>query len=82
MISEFLINIVFRIVEGALSILPAFDWNVKASFFQSFLDMLRLACYLLPMQTITAIITLIVFFMNFRLVISLLRTIWEILPLV
>lgn len=82
MISEFLLNIVFNIVEGALSILPAFDWNVKTSFFQSFLDMLRLAGYLLPMQTIAIIIGIINALLLFRITISLIKTIWELLPLV
>ena len=82
MISEFLMNIVFGIVEGALSILPGWEWNVNASFFQSFLDMIRLAGYLLPMDTIVTIIVIINLLLLFRIAISIIKTIWELLPLV
>lgn len=82
MIGEFLLNIVFNIVEGALSILPAFDWNVKSAFFQGFLDVLRLACYMLPMGSIVTMISIVVFLTLFRIAVSLIKTIWELLPLV
>lgn len=82
MIPEFFLNLVFNLVESVLSILPAFDWNVKSSFFSAFLDMLRLACYLLPMETIVTIIVLINVLLVFRIAVSLLKTIWDILPLV
>lgn len=82
MISEFLLNIVFGIVEGALSILPAFDWNIKSSFFQGALDVIRVAGYLLPMDTIATMISIVVFLTLFRIAVSLIKTIWELLPLV
>lgn len=82
MISEFLLNIVFNIVEGVFSILPNFQWSVENSFFSTALDMVRLACYVLPMETISAIIILINFLLLFRIIVSILRTIWDILPLV
>ena len=82
MIVEFFLNIVFNIVESALSVLPAWDWNVKASFFQGFFDVLRLACYMLPMGSILMMINIVIFIIQFKIIISLLKTIWEILPLV
>lgn len=82
MISEFLLNIVFNIVEGALSILPDFSWSVENSFFSSALDMVRLAGYVLPMGTIVAIIVIINALLLLRIAISIIKTIWELLPLV
>lgn len=82
MIVEFFMNIVFNIVEGALSILPAFDWNVKSAFFQGFLDVLRLACYMLPMGSIIMMINIICTLMAFRILVSIIKTIWDLLPLV
>lgn len=81
MIGEYVLNIVFNIVERALSTLPVFDWNIKASFLQSALDMIHLAGYMLPMGTIVTIIGIIGFLMTWRIAVSLLRTIWEVLPL-
>lgn len=82
MIVEFFMNIIFKIVENALSILPAFDWNVKSSFFQGFLDILRLACYMLPMNSIVTMIGIVIFLNLFRITVSIIKTIWELLPLV
>lgn len=81
MIGEYLLNIVFNIVESVLSILPTFDWNIKASFLQSALDMVHLAGYMLPMDTIVAIIAIIEILVLWKIAVALLRTIWDILPL-
>lgn len=82
MIIETMLDIVFRIVEGVLSILPNFSWSVENSFFSSALDLLRVACYLLPMGTVVSIITIINLLLIFRIAISIIKTIWELLPLV
>lgn len=82
MISEFLIGIVFNIVEGALSILPNWNFDVNASFLTTGFDLIRVAFYLLPMTTIISILTIVVTLNTFKIVISILKTIWEILPLV
>ena len=82
MISEFLMGIVFNLIEGALSILPNWNFNVESAFLTSAFDMIRIAFYLLPMGTIVTMISMIVFFNTFKIVISILKTIWEILPLV
>ena len=82
MICEFVLNIIFNIVEGCLSVLPSWDWNINAGFFSAALDMLRLACYLLPMDTIGTMFLIVNFLVLFRIVISLVKTVWELLPLV
>ena len=82
MISEFLIGIVFNIVEGALSILPNWNFDVNASFLTTGFDLIRVAFYLLPMTTIISILTIVVTLNLFKIAISILKTIWEILPLV
>ena len=82
MIIEAVLNIVFGLVEGVLSLVPAVEWNVNASFFSSALDFVRLACYMLPMDTIIQIIMIINLIMGWRIAIALLRTIWDVLPLV
>ena len=82
MISEFFLNIVFGIVEGLLNILPNISWDVSTAGLSAFVSILRMVFYLLPMGTITTIITLIISLVIFRFVISLIKTIWELLPLV
>lgn len=82
MIPEFFLNLVFNLVESVLSILPGFNWNVDSAFFTSALDMISLVFYLLPMGTIVTIIGIINVLLLFRIAISIIKTIWELLPLV
>lgn len=82
MIAEFTLNIVFNIVSGMLGLLPDVSWSVETTAFEYFLDVIRVAGYLLPADTISAIIALIIVLLNFRIVIAIIRTIWDLLPIV
>lgn len=82
MISEFFLNIIFNIVSGMLGLLPEISWSVETSAFGYFLDIVRVVGYLMPGSTVTAIITLIVGINIFKIVISAIRTLWDLLPLV
>ncbi len=82
MISETFLNIVFGIVEGLLGLLPNISWDVSTAGITAFVSILRMAFYLLPMDTISRIIGLIISIIAFKIIISLLKTIWDILPLV
>ena len=80
MISEFLLNIVFGIASGALSLAPDITWNVDTSAFSYVRDIIAVVGYLLPMDTVVAIVSLIIGFTVFRFVIALIRTVWDLLP--
>lgn len=82
MVVEGILNVVFGIVQGLLSLLPDIHWNVDGTFFDVFFDVLEMVCYLLPMGTVVTIFYIIVGFTIFKAVISLIRTIWELLPIV
>lgn len=81
MIVEFVFNLFFGILEGLLSFLPDISWTVTADLFTKFFDVLRVAGYLLPMPTVFAILKLIVVLTVFRAVVALIRTIWDLIPL-
>jgi len=82
MITEFFLNIIFTIVTGLFSILPDWSWNVNTGAFGVALNIIRTVTYLLPMSTVVAIVNIIVSITIFRIVISIIKTIWELLPLV
>lgn len=82
MISEFFLNIIFNIVSGMLGVLPEIEWSVETTAFEYFLDIIRVAGYMLPMQTVSQIISLVVGLTLFRILIAIPKTIWELLPLV
>ena len=82
MISEFFLNIVFNIVTGLLGLLPDISWSIDSGAFSYFLDIVRVVGYLLPAQTVYAIVSLIIAINIFKVVISLIKTVWDLLPLV
>ena len=83
MVGEFLLDIVFSIVSGFLSLLPdTFQWSFEPGILGSFLSIIRSICYFLPMGTVGAIVGLIIWFGIFRIVIRFIKTIWDLLPLV
>lgn len=78
---------VIGVVAGLFSFLPSSDVVATAiesntGLLTSFSDFIRCACYLLPMRTVVAIITILVSLMVLRLVIAFLKTLWGVLPLV
>lgn len=82
MISEFVLDIVFRLVSGTFELLPDISWSVDTSAFQFLLSFLRCAAYLLPWNTVLAIISLIVSLSVFRIIIAVVKAVWDLLPFV
>lgn len=80
MISEFLLNIVFGISHGALSLLPEISLDVDSSSFEYFLAIVRSACYLLPMGTVGTIISIIIVISVWRIGVSIVKAVWDVLP--
>lgn len=82
MISEFFLTIIFKLVEWILTPLPEItvsaDWGVTSTFFGA----VRSILYLLPLGTIGTIIGLLITISGFRIFISIVKTIWDLLPLV
>lgn len=81
MITTAVINVVLTIISGIFSILPDISWDVSSFTFTSFLNVVSSICYLLPINTISIIIALTVSFHIFRAVVSLIKTIWDLLPI-
>jgi len=60
MIIEALISIGFKIAEGFFVLLPDFEWSVASSSWSAAKSILDGVCYFLPLDTVTAIISLII----------------------
>ena len=82
MISEFFLNIIFAIISKFFSLLPNFSWSVDTSVFSYFLSILRVAGYMFPWNTVVTIIGIIFSISVFRVVVSFIKTIWDLLPIV
>lgn len=82
MIVENVFNMMFDALSVLLGLLPDIQWDVQGSFFTAFYDVLSVACYFLPMATVSAIISLIVSINLFKILVSLLKTIMQLIPFV
>ena len=81
MITEFLLNIVFTLVEWLLSPLPEMDFVLDFSGASTFFGVVRCVLYLLPLDTISSILGIMLSIGLFRIFISIVKTIWDLLPI-
>ena len=82
MVSEFLLNIVFNLLEWLLSPLPELDISLNFGATSTFFGVVRCVLYMLPVDTISTIIGIIIAMGAFRIFISIAKTIWDLLPIV
>lgn len=82
MIVNSLMDVIFRMLEWVMSRLPDITWSVDTNAFQYFFSVIKAVCYLLPMGTIGTMFSIVVSIMTFRIMISLIKTVWAVLPLV
>lgn len=65
-----------------LSLLPDIAWNPSSGAMSTFIDILDCVMYMFPVATVTTIIGLVIALNVFRVFVSIIKTIWELLPLV
>lgn len=82
MVSEFLINLVWALIKPLIDLMPEIELNVSIESLRFFLDACSAVSYLLPMSDIIIMIGIIIAITAFRVIISFIKTIWELLPLV
>ena len=80
MIVEALFNAIFSGLRNLFILLPDISWEVNPEVFDSFFSIIRLAGYLLPMGTVVTILGIILSFNMFKVLISLIKTIWALFP--
>lgn len=80
MIYEGLFGLLFAVLEWVFPLLPDVTWSVDSGALSYFVGLLKVVFYLLPMHTVGSIIGIIVSIMTFRIVVSLIRTVCDVLP--
>lgn len=82
MIIETLLNGVFGIVNTILAPIGLLGWGFDLALCSPLGDILKVVYYVLPIGKLSPIITFIIAMLFFRAVISLIKTIWQLLPFV
>lgn len=80
MITEAILNVIFIIVGGVSNLIPSLTWDVNSEVFQGFFGILQMVGYLLPMHTVVTILEIVILFNLFKIAISLVKTIWQLIP--
>lgn len=80
MILEGILNVLFSAADSLFSILPDVSWNVDSGVFTAFFDILRMVGYLLPMPTVIAILRIVIVINGFKIGVSIVKTVWDLIP--
>lgn len=65
-----------------IAALPAITINAEAVISSSFFSYIRAGLYFLPIGTVTAIFSIQIALWTFRIIIAVMRAVWDLLPFV
>lgn len=82
MIIEGLLDIFYSLVNAILTPIDTLSLNFAIGNLQPVLQYFKMLFYILPLARLLPIVAFIGVLMSFRIAISLLKTLWGILPLV
>lgn len=80
MIVEGIINVLLAPFMWLINLIP--DVSLSMTMIDTALDYIKVACYFLPMGTVLVILKIVLAIVGFKIAISLVKTLWDILPLV
>lgn len=81
MIFNFIVDVFVSIIDRLLAPVPEFDLTTFNEVWGNIISIIRSVCYFLPMDTVSAIFSIIISLATFRIVVAILKTIWSVLPL-
>lgn len=81
MIIDALLDIFFDFAMDTLKYIPFMDIEMDLSVLNGFLDVISLCLYFFPWQKLVPIVGIIMLLQLWRIVISIIKVIWELLPL-
>ena len=82
MIIETIFNIIFSVVDILLTPFDGLNLIISSNVFNTVLEYLSVVTYVLPIQNFIPIIVFVTSTMLLRIVISALKTLWDMLPLI
>lgn len=81
MIVEGVLSVVFGLLNVLLLPLQVVDFGLNVLTFKPVLQFLNMALYLVPFRELMPIFIFFVSMMSFRIIVSLIKTIWDLLPI-
>lgn len=81
MITDIIINLIYDIFMFFLGGFEPLTFNIDTTVFRTFSDFLAFIFYILPIDGLLPIVTIFTGLMLFRIIISVIKTIWDLLPI-
>lgn len=81
MITDSVISLAYDIFMFFLGGYEPLTFNIDTTVFRTFTDFLAFIFYILPVGGLMPIVTIFMGIMMFRIVISVIKTIWDLLPI-
>lgn len=82
MIFTTVINFILSILNNVLDIIPVINITFSLEYFDGFLGFINFCTYLFPCYALWPLLGIVIGLTLFRIGISVLKTIWSILPIV
>ena len=80
MLVEGILTVVFGIINILLMPLNVINFVVNALAFEPVIEFINMALYLIPFQQLMPIFVFFVSMMLFRIAVAIIKTIWDLLP--
>lgn len=82
MISDALLNVVFGLVNSILDLLPTIEFTLNSDVVTTVYKFLHVILWVLPCNTVVSILLIQLSIGVFRVLISLIKTVWDLIPFV
>lgn len=82
MIVDGMLSLLFNLIDFILTPLELINWNFDNSLLNPILDFITMAIWLIPIKQLMPIFLMFVALMSFRVAISMLKTINNIIPFI
>ncbi len=80
MITDVLLDFVFGFVKLVLTPVKITNLNIPTSFLEKFGEVMSMVAYFIPIGPLMPLFVVFVTLMSFRIIIRLIKTIWDLLP--
>lgn len=81
MITDGILNVVFNVLDMFFGVLPDMSLEFSGGMYRTFLDIVASVAYLFPLNTLISIFAVVCSFIAFKWIVTLIRLIWDLLPI-
>lgn len=81
MITDIFVTLIYDLFMFFLGGYEPLHFNIDTTVFRTFSDFLAFIFYILPINGLLPIVTIVVGITMFRVIISVIKTIWDLLPI-